>query len=601
MEHLLFGLAGILALGIAAQWLSWRMRMPAILLLLVVGFVAGPVTGLIDPAELFGNLLFPIVSLSVAVILFEGGLSLDVAELRDIGRVVRNLISVGVLVTWLLVTVFAHLLLDLPLELAVLFGALLVVTGPTVIVPLLRHIRPGPRVGSAVKWEGIVNDPIGAILAVLVFEAVVSGGFEEGLTAAAVGILRALLIGGGLGLAGAGLIVLLLRRYWIPDYLQNPVALGTLVLVYTMANGAQAESGLLAVTAMGSALASQTLVSIRAIVEFKETLRVLLISLLFIVLAARLPLHDPDYLSLGSVLFLAALVLVVRPAAVALSTWRTKLNWRERVFLGFMAPRGIVAAAVASVFAVELANAGYADADRLVPLTFLVIVGTVGTYGILAPIAARVLRVATPNPQGLLLVGAAPWVRAVATVLQQSGVTVVLVDSNWENAAAARRQGLRAIYANVLTERALEEVELQLDGVGRLLALTPNDEVNALATLHFGETFDRAHVYQLAPPSEERVREARGIPQHLRGRFLFGKDATYKLLSERFTAGAEIKRTPLTEEFDHEAFRRLYGPRALPMFIIRGQKELAVVTAIGPPAVKPGDVLVSLVDREAAD
>jgi NhaP-type Na+/H+ or K+/H+ antiporter len=595
VEHLLLGLAGIIALGIAAQWLSWRLRLPAILLLLVVGFLAGPVTGFIDPTALFGDLLFPIVALSVAVILFEGGLSLDIAELRDVGRVVRNLISVGVLTTWVLVAGLAYTLLELRLELAILFGALLVVTGPTVIVPLLRHIRPSPRVGSAVKWEGIVNDPIGAILAVLVFEAIVAGGFEQGLAVAAGGVLRATLVGGGLGLAGAALIVLLLRRYWVPDYLQSPVALGTLIFVFTLANRAQEESGLLAVTVMGAALASQTLVSIRPIVQFKENLRVLLISILFILLAARLPLTSPDYWGSGSLLFLGALVLLVRPIAVALSTWRSKFTWRERVFLGFMAPRGIVAAAVASIFAIDLVEFGDPTAARLVPLTFLVIVGTVGVYGLLAPIAARLLAVATPNPQGLLIIGASPWARAVAGALHDSGVKVVLADSNWANAAAARRQGLKAIYANVLTDRALDELELELDGVGRLLALTPNDEVNALATLHFGETFDRAHVYQLPPPLEERRRKASAFPKHLRGRFLFRNDATFENLSERFAGGGIIKRTHLTDEFDFDTFREHYGDHALPMFVIRGSKDVAVVTAADPPAIKPGHILISLV------
>lgn len=598
MEHLLLGLAGVIALGIAAQWLSWRLRLPAILLLLVVGFLAGPATGFIDPTALFGDLLFPVVSLSVAVILFEGGLSLDIAELRDVGRVVRNLISFGVLTTWVLVAVLAYGLLGLRLELAVLFGALLVVTGPTVIVPLLRHIRPSPRIGSAVKWEGIVNDPIGAILAVLVFEAIVAGGFEQGLVAATRGVLKAAFVGGGLGLAGAGLIVVLLRRYWVPDYLQSPVALGTLIFAFTLANRVQEESGLLAVTVMGAALASQNLVSIRPIVEFKENLRVLLISVLFIILAARLPLSDPDYWSAGSLLFLGALVLVVRPVAVALSTWRSKFTWRERVFLGFMAPRGIVAAAVASVFAIDLVEYGQPSAARLVPLTFLVIVGTVGVYGLLAPMAARLLRIATPNPQGLLMIGASPWVRAVAGTLHERGVKVVLADSNWANAAAARRQGLRAIYANVLTERALEELELELDGVGRLLALTPNDEVNSLATLHFRETFDRAHVYQLPPPVEEHQREAGAIPRHLRGRFLFRSDATYKTLADRFAAGATLKGTRLTDEFDFDAFRRHYGDHALPLFVIRGSRDVAVVTATDPPTVKPGHVLISLVDPQ---
>ncbi len=187
MEHLLIGLASILVLGVGAQWLAWRLRLPAILLLLLVGFVAGPVTGFLDPDALLGDILLPVVSLSVAVILFEGGLSLDVAELRDIGRVFRRLMLVGIPVTWLLATAFAYLLPGLELELAILFGAILVVTGPTVIIPLLRHIRPNVRVGSAVKWEGIVNDPIGAILAVLVFETIVAGGFEQGMIVGALG------------------------------------------------------------------------------------------------------------------------------------------------------------------------------------------------------------------------------------------------------------------------------------------------------------------------------------------------------------------------------------------------------------------------------
>jgi NhaP-type Na+/H+ or K+/H+ antiporter len=554
MEGLLAGLAAIVVLGIGSQWLAWRLKLPAILILLLVGFVAGPVTGFIDPDALLGELLFPIVSLSVAVILFEGGLSLDIAELREIGRVVRNLIIVGVPVTWILASGLAYSLLGLDLEVAILFGAVLVVTGPTVIIPLLRHIRPDVRVGSAVKWEGIVNDPIGAILGVLVFEAILAGGFEQGLAVAGLGMLRAAVTGTLLGVAGAALVVVLLRRYWIPDYLQSPMALSVVILVF-------------AITIMGAALASQQFVTVRHIVEFKENLRVLLISVLFIILAARLPLRDPDYTSVGSIAFLGALILVVRPAAIALSTWRSKFNWRERVFLGFMAPRGIVAAAVVSVFALELVQHGDDSAVRLVPLMFLVIVGTVATYGLVAPFLARRLGVATPNPQGMLIVGAASWVREMAKALQAQGVRLILADSNWGNVSAARREGLKTHYANVLTEQALEHLELELDGIGRLLALTPNDEVNALAALHFGELFDSSHTFQL-PPRDQDAKTG-GIPQHLRGRFLFRSDATYEHMIGRFRSGTVVKVNRLTDEFDFDAFKELYGESAIPMFAIR--------------------------------
>jgi NhaP-type Na+/H+ or K+/H+ antiporter len=333
VESLLVGLAGVVVLGVGAQWVSWRLKLPAIPFLLVAGFLAGSITGFIDPDAMFGDLLFPLVSLSVAIILFEGGLTLDVAELRVIGSVVRNLATIGVLFTWTAVAWLAHVVLNLDVGLAVLLGAILVVTGPTVIVPMLRHVRPSARVGSAVKWEGIVNDPIGVILAVLVFEVIVSGGTEQGVAVAAVGVLKAAVAGGILGLLGAGLVVLLLKRYWVPDFLQSAVTLGVVLAVHSSSNVMQTESGLLAVTVMGSALASQKTVPVHRIVEFKENLRVLLISALFIILAARLPLTNPAYTNPANLLFLAALIVVIRPVAVALATWRSILTWRERASL----------------------------------------------------------------------------------------------------------------------------------------------------------------------------------------------------------------------------------------------------------------------------
>ncbi len=595
MDELLIGLASVIVLGIGAQWLAWRIRLPAILLLLIVGFVAGPVFGLIHPDEIFGDLLFPIVSLSVAIILFEGGLSLNVAELAEIGRVVRNLIGVGILVTWAAATLLAYAVLQFDLQIAVLFGALLVVTGPTVIVPLLRQIRPDGRVGDAIKWEGIVNDPIGAILAVLVLEAILAGGFEAGLSVALVGILKATLTGTVVGLIGAAIIVAVLRYHLVPDYLQNPLALSLVVLVFAISNELQSESGLLAVTLMGAALASQQFVTVRHIVEFKENLRVLLISALFVMLAARLPLNDPVYWSPRSLAFVAALILIVRPAAVALATLGSQFNWKERVFLGFMAPRGIVAAAVASLFAIELSHVPGLAADRLVPLTFLVIVGTVTVYGIAAPFAAHRLGVATPNPQGLLIVGAAQWVRDLAEVLVGNKIRVALVDANWANVAAARRAGLKAYYLNVLDDGADDHIDLY--GIGRLLALTPNDEVNALAALHFGEVLGRSNVYQLPLGEKPSGKRRESIPEHLRGRWVFRRDATHEYLSSRVEAGATIKRTNLSAEFTYADFRERYGEAAVPLFLIGDRGKLSIITVSDPLTPRAGQTLLSLVDE----
>ncbi len=593
MEHPLIGLAGIVVIGIAAQWLSWRLRLPAIFLLLLAGFVAGGVTGWIDPDELLGAALFPIVSLSVAIILFEGGLSLDIAELAKIGRVVRNLASIGVVATWVLSAVAARFLLGFDWPLSALLGAILVVTGPTVIIPLLRHIRPTAKLGSAIRWEAIVNDPTGAILAVLVFNAIVVGEGQEGITAAVLGVVKALGAGGALGLAGAGLIVLLLKRYWVPDFLQSPVTLAVVMVVFSLADLVLSESGLLAVTVMGSALASQNVVTVRHIVEFKENLRVLLISALFVILAARLPISDPAYSDPGSLWFLAVLILVVRPASVALSTIGTFLTWRERVFLGFMAPRGIVAAAIASIFSLELMELGYPGAEKLAPVMFLVIVGTVALYGLGAGRVARWLGVATPNPQGMLLLGASGWVRAVAQALKAEGVDVTLVDSNRKNVAQARQDGLEAKCDNILAEYAFEDLEL--DGIGRFLALTPNDEVNSLATVHASDVFERSNVYQLALEGADEGGRLTEMPAHLQGRILFDTVATYAEITKRFAQGATIKRTGLTDEFGFDEFVEHYRGAALPLFVVTETRKVRVLEAQRKVLVKAGQTLISLV------
>ncbi len=592
-EHLLVGLASIIVLGIASQWLAWRLRLPSILLLVVVGFLAGPATGLLDPDALFGDLLLPLVSFSVAIILFEGGLSLRLAELREIGGVVRNLITIGILVTWVLSAGAAHAFLGFDLALATLLGAVLVVTGPTVIGPLLRNVRPTGQIGSLVKWEGILNDPIGAVLAVLVFEAILPGGVEQATARTLIGVLQAVLIGGGIGVLSGAILRLLLKRYWIPDFLQNPVSLMVVVTAFTAANLLQTESGLLAVTVMGVVLVNQSEVTVKHIMEFKESLSVLLLSSVFILLAARLRPDDVASLGPASVAYLAILVVLVRPVAVGLSTVGSDLSWRERLFVAWMAPRGIVAAAVASVFALELANAGYPQAEQLVPVTFLVVIGTVGIYGLTAPPLARQLQIAIPNPQGVLIIGAHPWAQAIAAVLQGEKYPILLVDTDSADISSARMAGLQTFYASILSDAVLDRIEV--GQIRRMLALTPNDEINALAALHFSEIFDRSEIYQLPAEGERQDAEPERIPRHLRGRLLFGPKATYTELTARFNAGALIKVTPLTDQFDFTAFRARYGDDAIPLFQIAENGDLGVFTAEDPPDPKPGERLISLV------
>ncbi len=509
-------LAGVPFLGMLAQWLAWRFRLPSILLLLAIGIGLG---FFVNPDELLGRvtqsdasvgptLLFPIVSLAVAVILFEGGLTLRLSELKEAGTNVLRLCTIGVAVSWGLTALAAWLLLEMAPPLAVLIGALLVVTGPTVIAPLLRHIQPARRIGSIVKWEGIVIDPIGAVLAVLVFQVVVGGGditFADVVMMA----LKTAAIGVFFGLGVGVLLVRLVERYLIPDYLQGVVFLTSALALFALSNFLQDESGLVTVTLFGIYLANQKRVSVKHIVEFKENLVVLLVSCLFIVLGARIEASTLIDFGWRGAFFLLALILIVRPASVFAAGFRSGLHWREKLFLGFMAPRGIVAAAVASVFSLEFAHIAHQQGNgsaaaalaeqalQLAPLTFLVIVGTVSVYGLGAAPLARWLGLADPNPQGVLFAGADYWIREIASALHQEGITVALLDTNYSNVAAARMAGLNAHCISVLSEYVHEELDLA--GIGRLLALTPNDEVNSLASIEFAHHFGRKNVFQLAP------------------------------------------------------------------------------------------------------
>lgn len=591
-EHLIIGLTAITFLAISAQWAAWRLKLPSILILLLAGFLVGPILGLLHPDHLLGDLLYPVVSLSVAIILFEGGLSLKIAELKEIGGAVRNLITVAILITWVIVALAAHFVAGFSAAIAILYGAILVVTGPTVIIPLLQQIRPSRRVGSLARWEGIVNDPLGAILAVLVLEAILVGGFPKAIGAELLSILKTVLAALFWGGASAVLLIVLLKNFLIPDHLEEVVTLMLVIVSFTAANLIQRESGLLVVTIFGIILANQKYVSIKHIITFKENLSVLLIAGLFIILSARLDLSVLQHIGLREFAFVAILILIARPVAIYLSTLGTELNWREKTFLAFLAPRGIVAAAVTSLFSFTLVEVGYSEAERFIPLTFFVIICTVTFYGLLAAPLARRLGVAKKNPQGVLFVGAHDWARQLAAVLHKEGLDVLVVDTNYQNISEARMLGLQTFHGSILSENVSND--LDLSGIGKLFALTVNDEVNALAGLHFSELFGRAEIYQLSCDEKGTERDTR-LAKEQRSRLLFSAKAHFNFITSLFDQGAVVKKTSLTKDFDYQAYQRLHGDNALPLFVITEAKTLFVYTVDRPLFPKPGQTLISLV------
>ncbi|MGA1203138.1 MAG: cation:proton antiporter [Planctomycetota bacterium] len=596
-EERLIELALVVVLGIGAKWLAWRLHLPSILLLLLFGFAVGPGLGWVDPDRIFGDTLPPLVALFVAIILFEGGLSLCFSELPAVWRPVRSLIVVGAAITWILAGVAAHLLFGFDLMIAALVGAIFTVTGPTVILPLLQHVRPRGSVGGILKWEGIVIDPVGAMLAVLVFQVMSQwhGDGGSGLAVSLIVVAKTVGYGGALGWLGAKVLLALMGRYWVPDFLQAPVTLMFVVAAFPAANALQKEAGLLAVTLMGVFLANQDRVNIRSIVHFKENLNVLLISGLFILLAAGL-----DRSALGAIdhrhhLFLALLILVVRPLSVLASTIRSGLTLRERAYLCCMAPRGIVAAAVASVFSYEVSHFDYPpeQVEAIVPLTFYVITGTVLFYGILARRAARWLGVSSPEQDGFLVLGAHPFARRIARALVDQGKRVLLVDSNYRNVSIARLEGLEATNDSILSESAHDD--LPLEGIGTLLTLTPNDEVNTLACLRYSEIFGRSHVFQVAPAG----RRDGGEEVAVGGRPLFGEGVGFEQLEEWFTEQGRVRATRITEQFDLARWREHHEGRGLPLFAITEAGAVRVCGTDSSVAPRPGETLISLVRAES--
>jgi NhaP-type Na+/H+ or K+/H+ antiporter len=591
--HLEIGtaIAVVLALGLGAEWLAWVLRLPSVLVLLAAGFVSGPVLGLLDLEFVSGDALMSLVSLSVGVILFEGSLSLRFSDLGGASRLVLRLLTIGVAITWVTISAVAVVVFGMSVEVAILLGAILLVTGPTVIVPLLLHLRPVGQSGAALRWEGIINDPIGVALAVLVFEAVAAGSLHQAGVAVVGTLLGTVLFGSVLGGVGAAVVILALKRYWLPDSLHSPVALSLAVAAFAASNTLQPDSGLLAVTVMGIALANQRAVSIVHIIEFKENLRVLLISMLFIVLAANVDGQAVQALLPQGLLFVAIVVLLARPLAVFLSTVGAGATFREKAFMSWLAPRGIVAASIASLFAFRLESLGYADAALIEPITFIVVAATVLVYGLTAAPLARRLGLAEQRPQGVLIMGADHWVREIAAVLQSQGIRVLLVDSNWAHLAAARMSGLRAVYSSVVSQYTLDE--LDLGGVGRLLAMSPIDEFNTLAVQHFSGIFGRANVYQVAPDTGGRTRAS--VSPRLTGRILFGRDLTFSLVARLVESGSAVKTTCLTEEFTLEEYKRYYGGAARILFAVEPSGRLHVQADDSQTSFRPGACLVSLI------
>ncbi len=572
-DHLILIIVGIVALGVGAQWLAWRLRLPAIILLALAGVVAGPVTGLIDPAAEFGELLQPLISLCVAIILFEGGLSLSVRELKEAASGVRRLVYLGAPLGWLFASLCAHFIGGLDWPVSLVFGAIMVVTGPTVIMPLLRQSALQRRTASFLKWEGIVNDPIGALLAVLVFQYFVFSGAGSGWTEVFGGIGMAVLSGVLFGGVGGFLTARAFRAGFVPEYLKSPVMLGLVLVVYVLSNLLQAEAGLLAVTIMGIVIANMDLPGIGDMRRFKEYITIMLVSVVFVLLTAGLNVGSLTSIGWRGAALIAAIMLLARPAAIMLATIGAEMTLRERLFVSWIAPRGIVAAATAGVLGTGMVAQGY-DAEVLLPLVFAVIFATVFFHGISLNWLAGRLGLASGERDSVLVVGASPWAIELCNTLSALKLNVILADSSWHNLRAARLAGLNVFYGEILSEFA--EESLEISHVRTVLAATSNDAYNSLICTTIAPEVGQRHVYQLPLGGDED--DPRTLARTNRGNVAFSKDVVFEKLWRLYVRGWKFYKTRITESYSYSDF---LGDRPADCL------EVLTISESGPEFVSP--------------
>ena len=570
-------LAGIIILGIVAQWVAWKLKIPAILPLLLIGLLVGPIAAeylsddggkWIEPIwngekGLFpGDGLYYFVSLAISIILFEGGLTLKRSEIKNVGPVITKLITLGSAITFFGAGVVAHYIFDLGWELSFLFSGLIIVTGPTVITPILRNIPLKKDISTVLKWEGILIDPIGALVAVLVFEFISVGGGGAFTKTALIEFGKILLFGTTFGFTFAHALAFSINKKLIPHYLLNVVALSAVLLVFVLSEIFAHESGLLAVVVMGMVLGNGNLANLKELLYFKESLSVLLISILFILLSANINIEDLFLLyTWKTVVLFVVVVFIIRPIAVFASTLNSNLKLNEKLFISWVGPRGIVAAGIASLFGSKLIKQGVDGAEYITPLVFMIVLGTVLLNATTARFFAKMVGVFLKKSDAVLFVGASKPVRLIAKFLKNKGKRVILIDSNKSFIKEALDSDIEAFKVDVYDDELANNIEL--NDVGYLIALTGSDQVNMHALNKFSENFGEQGAYKLA--SSKEITEASDSDRES----FFTPHDDYINLSEAYRENPIINEVNISNQKEYNSLLEVLSKeeKSIPLFV----------------------------------
>ncbi len=587
--HLATMILIVLTAGLASQWLAWRVRLPAIVVLIIVGLILGPSSGIIE-LELSQSELTELIGLGVAIVLFEGGMDLKLGEVRRVGHGIGRLTIIGPPLAWVLGALAAHFVLGLSWPVAWVLGAILVVTGPTVVLPMLRQARLNKESSALLKWEGIVNDPVGVLLAVLTFQYFTLA--EGGWLQVATGVGAAFAVAAVLGGLGGWLVGWLYRRGSVPPHLKAPLLMVLVLVAYWLSNLIQHEAGLLTVTLMGLVIGNMKLVELEPLHYFKENLTILLLSAMFIVIPSQLEFAQLTLLNWRALAFILVVLLLVRPMTIVLATWGAPMSGKNKLLLSWVAPRGIVAAATAGIFGPALMAAGYQDAEILMPVVFLMIIVTVMTHGLTLGPLARKMSLAAEEKNGLLIVGASPWTQALAKVLMELNVNVAVTDGSYQRLKPIRMSGIKAYRGEILSEHA--GYELEDEHLSFLLCATDNHYYNALVCKARGHNFGHHRTFQLAPHQEEEQEQKRLTLQQ-RGYFAFDPSWDYETLQQRLNEGWAVKATLLSKDFDQEQLNSWLGKPGEDWLLLGGlspQGKLQICSSEQPFKVSAGWTLL---------
>lgn len=577
----------ILFLGVLSQWIAWRLQLPAIVMMSIAGLLAGPLLGIVIPSESFGDLFSPFISLAVAIILFEGSLNLNLKEIKGFGKPVWRIVSLGAAIAWIAGSLAVHYIAGLSWPVAFVIGGLFIVTGPTVILPMLRQAKLQARPAALLKWEGIIVDPLGALLALFAFQFVLYALGEESGTAFSLFFLASLfavLLGAAAGW-GMGWMF---ENGQVPEFLKSPMVFAVVLLVFTVSDIIMHETGLLAVTAMGMAMANMNITSINEMRHFKENISALLISSVFIMLTASLSMDVLlEIFNWRIITFVLAMLFVVRPLSIWLSTIGTDLTVQEKILVGWISPRGIVALTVSGYFATVLLDAGFEDAELLTALTFALVFSTVVAHGFTISWLGRKLGLASAAEPGILIIGGSRFTTKLAKTLHEMDKNVLLMDPSWGRLQQARQAKVPNFVGEMLSEHTKYEVDLT--SYETMVVATETDSYNSLVVNNFVPEFGRLDLYQTAI----HVGDPNDFHSSLSGRILFGKEWNIHELERKAEEGYTMWETQLTDQYSYEDYRKSWIDGTIPLFVKRAQGKIEFYTDNNGIEPKPRDTIVS--------